>query len=108
LDGDRITGLVNWRLPALQKAIRDDTLRPLRDLIEDSRFYRQELTGMNYAQARYLMMYLQEKGLLREYYRRFRDEHADDPTGLKALQKCIEPSSLEELEEAWRRWVLSL
>src|SRR5436190_4827580 len=30
-----ITGLANWRLPALKQAVRKDTLRPLRELIED-------------------------------------------------------------------------
>lgn len=106
LSGDTITGLPNWRLPALQKAIRDGTLRPLKDLIEDPDFYRRDLVGINYAEARYLMLYLQQKKLLRDYYVRFRDSAAADPTGLKSLEAVIAPQSLTDFEAEWRKWVL--
>ena len=105
---DTITGQVNWRLPALQKAIRAGTLRPLKDLMNDPKFYRSDLVGLNYAQARYLMLYLQESRLLRQYYQQFRDHAADDPTGLKTLQKLVAPQSLDEFEKRWRGWVLGL
>lgn len=108
LDGDAITGLPNWRLPALQKAIRQNTLRPLKELIEDPDFYRHDLVGINYAEARYLMFYLQQKKLLRAYYRRFRDGAAADPTGMKSLEATIAPQSLEEFEKRWRAAVLQL
>ena len=108
LDRDTITGLPNWRLPALQKAIRQNTLRPLKELIEDPDFYRHDLVGINYAQARYLMFYLQEKKLLRAYYRRFRDGAAADPTGIKSLEATIAPQSLEDFEKRWRAAVLQL
>jgi hypothetical protein len=108
LNGDSITGLVNWRLPALQSAIRQDKLRPLRELIEDPKFYRDDLVGLNYAQARYLMMYLQETGKLRAFYTECRDHHDEDPTGLKSLEKAIGPQSLDAFEIDWRAWVLSL
>ena len=71
-DNRSITGLANWRLPALKQAIRRETLRPLRELIEDEHFYADDRVGMNYAQARYLLMYLQEKKLLTDYYAHFR------------------------------------
>ena len=48
-------GLPNWRLPSLQKAIRDGTLRPLKDLMEDPDFYRRDRVGLNYSGRRYLM-----------------------------------------------------
>jgi hypothetical protein len=108
LGGDSITGLKNWRLPALQKAIKDDRLRPLRELIEDPKFYRQDLVGLNYAQARYLMMYLQETGRLRKYYVSFREGHVGDPMGLKTLEKIVAPQGLEDFEKAWRAWVIAL
>ena len=37
IDGKKITGLVNWRLPALQKALKSKTLRPLAEMIEQAR-----------------------------------------------------------------------
>ena len=106
-DGD-IRGLANWRLPALQRAIRDKKLRPLKDLIEDADFYGDRHVGLNYAQARYLLMYLQEQDKLAKYYKQLRADHADDKTGLATLKAVIEPQSLEQFEKDWRAWVLTL
>ena len=108
IDGDSIRGYVNWRAPALQEAIKDKRLRPLEELIQDPSFYDDEKVGINYAQARYLMMYLQRRELLKEFYRRFRENVAKDPTGLETLKKVLGPQSLEDFETEWRRWVLTL
>ena len=103
-----ITGHVNWRLPGLQKAIKADTLRSIEEMIQDPRFYREDLVGINYAEARYLMFYLQEKGLLTQYYTSFRDGVKDDPTGLKTLKQVIAPQDLGAFEKKWREWVMTL
>jgi hypothetical protein len=108
LDGDRITGHPNWRLPGLQKVLRAGTLRPLEALIKDGEFYNEERTGINYAQARYLMLYLQEQGLLSRYYQQLRAGHKNDPTGLGTLKKLVGPKTLEQFEKEWRAWVLTL
>lgn len=105
---DTIRGHENWRLAGLQKAIRADKIRPLADLIADPKFYREDLVGVNYAQARYLMMYLQEKKLLTKYYSAFRDGAKDDQTGLATLKRVIEPEGLAEFEKEWRAWVMKL
>ena len=105
---DTLRGLENWRLPALQKAIKADKLRPLSELIADDDFYNADRTGLNYAQARYLMFYLQEKKLLTRYYETFRDTAKADPTGLDALKKVIGPLTLADFEKQWREWVISL
>jgi hypothetical protein len=104
-DGD-IRGLVNWRLPDLQAAIKRGKLRSLEELIKDDNFYDEAHVGLNYAQARYLLMSLQELGHLPAYYKSFRDTCADDPTGLKRLRAAIVPQSLEQFEADWRKWVL--
>jgi hypothetical protein len=108
LDGDTITGHENWRLPSLQNAIRAGELRPLEQMIADEKFYDDELVGLNYAQARYLMFYLQEKGLLAAYYKRFRDGAKDDPTGLASLKHVLKTDDLAGFEKGWRKWVLEL
>lgn len=105
---DEMRGLENWRLPALQSAIRAGKLRPLAQLVADPDFYDPANSGLNYAQARYLMMYLQEKGQLRAFYRRARDHAADDPTGIASLRAVVAPSSLDDFEKQWRSWVLTL
>ena len=108
IEGDRITGLANWRLPALQRAIRSKALRPLTELMRDESFYDRDRVALNYAQARYLLLYLQEKGLLEDYYARFRENVGDDPSGLETLKAVIGPQELEAFEVDWHRWVLRL
>jgi hypothetical protein len=108
LSDDTINGHENWRLPDLQDAIRKDRLRPLSEMIQAPRFYDDKLVGLNYAQARYLMLYLQEKGLLTDYYRRFREAVKDDPRGLTTLKQVLKSEDLEKFDAAWRRWVLTL
>jgi hypothetical protein len=108
MNGGTIRGLANWRLPGLQKAIKAGKLRSIEELIADPKFYREDLVGVNYAEARYLMMYLQEKGLLRRYYRAFRDRAADDPTGMETLKQVIGPQELGAFEKEWREWVMGL
>lgn len=103
-----IQGHANWRLAGLQQALKTDNLRPLQEMIEDTDFYDEEHVGLNYAQARYLMFYLQEKRLLAKYYEQFRDNVEDDPTGLKTLEKIIESQNLNEFEKNWRAWVMTL
>jgi hypothetical protein len=108
LDADTIRGLPNWRLPALQRAIRHGELRSLKELISDPHFYADENVGPNYAQARYLLLYLQEKGQLAAFYTHLRADHQDDPTGLECLKKLIAPQPLDLFEKQWRAWVLKL
>ena len=108
LSGDTIKGHENWRLPDLQDAIRKDKLRPLEEMIRDEQFYADKLVGINYAQARYLMFYLQEKGLLADYYRRFRDNVKDDPSGLETLKQVLKVDDLDGFDKKWRAWVLTL
>jgi hypothetical protein len=108
LDGDNIVGLRYWRLPALKQAIRTNQLRSLEELIADRDFYGKEHVGLNYAQARYVLMYLQQKQLLQTYYRDFRAHAANDLTGIETLKALIAPKDLDAFEREWRAWVLAL
>lgn len=100
----QIVGLTNWRLAGLQQAIRAGSLPALRKMIEggDDAFYASE-TG--YAQARYLVYWLQEKGLLRAYYRKF---HGEGGTGYQPLLEVLGVKDLDEFQPRWERWVSAL
>src|SRR5207245_82937 len=78
LEAKSIKGLPNWRLPALQKAMKEGTLHSLPEMIGDEDFRNDERVGINYAEARYLMFYLQEKNLLQKYYTDFRAAAKED------------------------------
>jgi hypothetical protein len=67
--------------------------------------------GTNYAQARYLCYYLQQRGLLGKYYHQFRRNVADDPSGYKTLKDVLGLESEEDMlrfKEVWESWILTL
>ena len=105
--GAWVEGLVNWRLTGLQQAIRAKRVRPLKTMIEADDF-RGELEGANYAQARYLCLYLQRRGLLATFYGRFRAAHPIDPQGVKTLEEVLEIQSWSTLDRDFQQWVLTL
>ncbi len=106
IEPKRIVGLVNWRLPALQKAVRAKTLRPLRELVSRDDFYGR-LVGLNYAQARYFLMYAQHRGLLEKLYKTFRDHCSDTDAAVKAIEKVF-GSGIDKVEADFLRWVMTL
>jgi hypothetical protein len=108
LNNKTILGYVNWRLPALQDAIEDRSYTSLDKLVKNgwNEFYG-DRSDVNYAQARYLCMYLQENNLLRKYYKLFRDTYNDDNTGKTQLEK-ITGRSIDELDAEYVSWVKTL
>jgi hypothetical protein len=101
-----IEGLVNWRLPKLQQSIRDEKLGSLESLFTADDF-RGRNVGLNYAQARYFCMYLQQQGLLADYYRAFRDNRKEDPQGVRAAEQVL-GEAWKAIDSDFRAWVLLL
>jgi Protein of unknown function (DUF1570) len=102
-----IIGLVNWRLPGLKREIKADTLPPLPTLLATStdEFY---TAGWDaYAQARYLVYYLQEHDLLHAFFTKFQANIGDDKTG-KASLEAVLGEDLATFEPKWRAWVMKL
>jgi hypothetical protein len=104
-----IIGLVNWRLPALQRALRKGTVPPFKALCETTtdEFYNHD-RGTNYSQARYLCYYLQEHGLLIRFYQTFRRNVASDPTGYETLKSILREDDMTEFQNRWKDFVLQL
>jgi hypothetical protein len=103
-----LVGLVNWRLPGLQKAIKEGKLVPLGKLVATTNAeFRGANEGLHYAEARYLVMYLQEKGWLARFYREFRDNAKKDPTGAKTLEG-VTGKAVADLETEWVAWAKTL
>ncbi len=93
----------------LQAAIRKGHLTSFDALCHttDTEFYEKD-RGTNYAQARYLCYYLQQKGLLKSYYRRFLASRKDDPSGYKTLKAVLERDDMAAFQEQWESYVLKL
>jgi len=64
--------------------------------------------GTNYAQARYLCLWLQEHGLLREYYHAFVAAAKDDPGGYDTLRRIVGAKDMRVWDGKWQRWVMTL
>jgi len=105
---DRLVGLPNWRLPGLQRAIRQDRLVDLVRLmaLTDDEFYG-TASGLHYAEARYFCMYLQTRHVLARFYHLYRHGFGKDRTGVRFVRELTGPS-MSVLQGRWVRWVQGL
>jgi hypothetical protein len=104
-----IHGFTNWRLPGLQKAIRDSRVPSFKELLEmDARAFYNDTSGVHYAQSRYLCYYLQEKGLLVKFYKEFLAKQTEDPSGFKSLQRVLGEADMDAFKRRWENYVLGL
>jgi len=104
--GGHIKGRVNWRLPVLRRG----GFIPLEKLIKMSNAeFRGAKEPLNYANARYLCFYLQQRGLLTKFYKTFRDAHkaGKDKTGWASFKEIIKERPAE-FEKKWHAWVKTL
>jgi hypothetical protein len=106
---DHIWGLTNWRLAGLQGDIRTGRIGSFEALTytTEGEFYRCA-KGNNYAQARYLCYYLQERGLLAKFYHEFCANCRKDPTGYVTLKKVLDEEDMAAFQKRWEQFVLKL
>jgi len=107
--GGHIRGMTNWRLAGLQAAIKAKTLASFKDLCATTtvQFYNQD-KGNNYAQARYLCYYMQQKGVLVKFYKEFTANAKVDPTGYKTLQRVLGEADMDKFQKNWEEYVSGL
>jgi uncharacterized SAM-binding protein YcdF (DUF218 family) len=108
-ENGHIHGYVNWRLPGLQKAIKAGEVGSFKDLMAmDSNAFYSDSRGVNYAQSRYLLYYLQQKGLLFSFYKQFHARQKTDPTGYQTLKSILGERDMALFQRKWERYVLAL
>ncbi len=104
-----IHGYTNWRLPGLQRAIRENRVASFKTLMSmDARTFYNDDRGVNYAQARYLCYYLQQHGLLVKFYHEFVKNQTNDPGGFKTLQRVLRETDMDAFQKSWEGFVLKL
>jgi len=109
-----IRGYTNWRLPALQEAIREGGLLPFPKMmaLSSDDFYGGRGNGRNYshyyAQARYLCYHLQEQDLLVKFYKAYVAGVKTDPSGVEALKSVLNERDLKAFQQRWEKMVLGL
>ena len=104
-----IVGRTNWRLEGLQRAISKRAVPSFAKLaaMDATTFYGAG-SGVHYAQARYLLYYLQEKGLLRSFYKAFRAARVKDPTGYATLVATLGERDMAAFQRRWEAYVAKL
>ncbi len=105
-DDGHIVGRTNWRLAGLQRALRTGDVPSFRVLTGkgETAFYGDD-TGVDYAASRYLLYWLQERGLLRDFYQRFRAARGRDPTGFATLSAVLGVRDADDVRDDWERFV---
>lgn len=99
----------NQRLRMLHQAIQKKQLPPFELLCQKTGkdFYHGK-NLLNYAQARYICYYLEKQGLLQQFYRQFRENAADDPTGYETLKQILETDDMPAFQRKWEYYILTL
>lgn len=106
-----IHGGKNWRLPRLLAAMgsakeKDEArLDKLFGMSDDT--FRDDAEEMHYALARYVCQWLDDHDKLWPFYRKWRDDAAEDPTGVKAFTEVVGMTPAQAHAE-WAKWVRSL
>ena len=103
----RLTGVPNWRGRYLQLALQKGELRTLASMIGEAGM-RPRQQALDYAHARYFCLFLQERGLLAPFYRKFRLAVATDPTGSRTLQALFNVNGLTAVDDQFRDWARAL
>jgi hypothetical protein len=104
-----LLGLADWSLADIQSAILSQKVLSFKALCELTKkdFYQFD-KERNYAQAKYLCYYLQQQGLLTEFYQAFQRNHPKDPAGYKTLQNVVGYEDMQKFQEDWEEFILTI
>jgi hypothetical protein len=99
-------GGTNWRLPGLQRMIRDKSIPAVATLLKTTRDGFYDASYDAYAYARFLCQYLQDTGKLHDFYTKFQAD-TKDRTGQAALEAVL-GQDLASFDAVFRKWALAL
>lgn len=104
-DGLRLIGLANWRDQQLREAYETEAVPSFAELVQQP-FGSKSNIAVRYALARNVCLYLQQRQLLGEYYRKCRARITDDPTGGWTLLEVSGCQDVAEFDRRIRTWFL--
>ena len=96
------------RLATVQAAARRDQTIPWRRIMQMSQPTFLQDAGLAYAQARYMLFYMWEKGLLKRFYDEYTrtSSFQGDKTALESFEIAF-GRPIDEIERDWKAWVLA-
>ncbi len=100
--------LHSYRLSVVQEAIREGRIIPWDTFVKWEKKQFHANTRIAYAQARYMLFYLYEKGLLKAFYDEYThpDHYGRDKTALESFE-VVFGKSAALVERDWREWALN-
>lgn len=103
-DGRHLLGGDNWRIRFLREADQRDCWKTVAQLLERP-FAEPEVAALDYALARNLCLFLQDRGVLPAFYRKCRSRRHADAAGRSALLGLFPGKNLAEIDHEFRDWV---
>jgi len=94
----------NWRLTVLRRAVAENRLPQVKELITASDF-RGSSESLDYAYARYFCWFLHDRGKLRQLYVTLRERSAPDPTGAATLLELLADPDWASIDRQFRAWL---
>lgn len=102
-DGLKLVGFENWRGELLRERYQQGTLPPLENFVTGE--FGGPQAALNYAIARSLCLFLQQRGRLSAFYRKSRTNHTLDPTAGWSLAAVLGHKDLTGVEEEFQAWI---
>ena len=103
---DRLLPIHSARLTAVQQALARGRTIPWRTIMEMDQPRFMEVAGLAYAQARYMLFYMWEKGFLKRFYDEYTTTAAfqSDRSALEAFE-VVFGRPIDEVERDWKQWI---
>ncbi len=98
---------IDGRLIKLKQAITTGQIQSLDRLVTMTPEAFMRDAEICYAQARYLLLYLDRQGKLKPWYQLTKEMHTQDASGKRALEKVLK-QRLFAFQEEWKNWVQDL
>lgn len=102
-DGLQLIGLDNWRGDLLRERYQQGKLPPLENFL--TREFGSTDAALDYALARSLCLFLQQRGRLSAFYRKSRAQAEIDPTAGWSLAAIFGQADLTDVEQEFHRWI---
>jgi hypothetical protein len=104
-----VTPVPSWRTNIVKRLHNARRLTPLDELAATSLDRLSTNRPLaQYAQSRAVMLFLLDQNKLTEFYRRYTQTFAADPTGMQALRETLNLPDQNAVEQAYQTWLTAL
>lgn len=104
-----LTPVPSWRTNIVKRLHNARRLTPLDELAATSLDRLSTNRPLaQYAQSRAVMLFLLDQNKLTEFYRRYTQTFAADPTGMQALRETLDLPDQNAVEQAYQAWLTAL